>query len=118
MATSIDWPSASVTIAFFTSLWRPTVPRKRFSLALAQQRVHRRHLDAEQRLDGSLDLRLRRLAGDVEDDLVLLGSHGRLFGDGRADDHVVVAKVSHLKRSSSASTAAFERTSVPRRRMS
>ena len=34
METSIDWPSASVTIALFTSLCRPTVPRNRFTLPL------------------------------------------------------------------------------------
>src|SRR5690606_13543111 len=87
-------------------------------LALANERVDAGDLDAEQRLDCGFDLRLRRLAGDVEDDLVLLGCHGRLLGDDRADDHVVVAKVSHLNRSSSASTAAFDRTSVLRRKMS
>src|SRR6185437_3504077 len=87
-------------------------------LALADQGVDRRDLDAEQRLDRSLDFRLRRLAGDIEHDLVGFRSHGRLFGDHRGDDHVVVAKIRHLKRSSRASTAAFERTSVPRRRMS
>src|SRR6185312_3254889 len=53
-----------------------------------------------------------------EHDLVGFRSHGRLFGDHRGDDHVVVAKIRHLNRSSRASTAAFERTSVPRRRMS
>src|SRR3954453_7013727 len=87
-------------------------------LALAEKRVHWRPLCAQQRFYGGLDFRLRRLLGDVEDDLVLLGGHGRLFGDRRRDDHVVVTKVGHLKRSSRASTAAFERTSVPRRRMS
>src|SRR5690606_5152375 len=34
VATSIDWPSARVTTAFFTSLWRPMVPRNRFTLPL------------------------------------------------------------------------------------
>ena len=29
----------------------------------------------------------------LKDDLVVLGSHGRLFGDAGRDDHVVVAKV-------------------------
>src|SRR4051794_12277382 len=87
-------------------------------LALADKRVHGRNLDANQRFDSGLDFRLRRLLGDVENNLVVLGSHGRLFGDRRRDDHVVMTEVGHLKRSSRASTAAFERTSVPRRRMS
>src|SRR5262245_585652 len=34
VATSIDWPSARVTTAFFTSLCRPVVLRKRFTFPL------------------------------------------------------------------------------------
>ena len=83
VATSIDWPSASVTIAFFTSLCAPDGAAEPLHLALADERVDAGDLDAEQRLDRGLDLGLRRLAGDVEDDLVVLGSHGRLLGDRR-----------------------------------
>jgi len=35
VVTSIDWPAASVTIAFFTSDRRPGRPLKRFVLPLA-----------------------------------------------------------------------------------
>ncbi|EIM73282.1 NAD(FAD)-dependent dehydrogenase [Nitratireductor aquibiodomus RA22] len=91
---------------------------KTLHLALANKRVDTGNLDAEERLDCSLDFRLRRLAVHIEDHLVVFRRHGRFLGDRRADDHVIVAKLRHLKRSSRASTAALERTSVPRRRMS
>src|SRR5690606_2252751 len=93
-------------------------PAEALQLALAHERVDRLDLHAEQGFHGGLDLRLGRLAGNVEDHLVGLGSHGRLLGDRRADDHVIVPKIRHLNRSSRASTAAFGSTSVPRRRMS
>ncbi len=50
-------------------------------LALADERVDGRDLDAEERFDSSLDLRLGSVLGDVEDDLVVFGHQGRLFGD-------------------------------------
>src|SRR6478752_5923852 len=40
-------------------------------LALAQQSVDGGNLDAEERLDCSLDFRLRRLLGDIENNLVV-----------------------------------------------
>src|SRR3546814_10111826 len=69
-------------------------------LALADERVDRLDLHAEQRLDGSLDLGLGSILGNVEDDLVLFGYQRRLFGDRRRDDHIIVAKIRHLNRSS------------------
>src|SRR3954463_13204449 len=82
-------------------------------LALAHQRVHALHLDVEQLLDGFLDLRLGRLAGHLEHDLVVLGGNGRLFGHHGGNDNVVMARVDggHLKRASNASSAALVRTS-------
>ena len=57
---------------------------------------------------------------DTEHDLAVLGRHGRLFGDHRRQDDVVMARISggHFSRASSASSAARVRTSVFRRRMS
>src|SRR3712207_5616640 len=64
-------------------------------LALAHQRVDGLHLDLEQGLDGRLDLGLGRVAGDTEDDLIVLRCQSRLLGDhGRADD-VVMPRVAH-----------------------
>src|ERR1700712_2668543 len=87
-------------------------------LAEAAQSVNCRHLDAEQGFDSGLDLWLGSRQGNIEDNLVMLGNHGGLFGDRRRDDHVVMATIRQLKRSSRASTAALESTSLPRRRMS
>src|SRR6266852_3946727 len=93
---------------------------ERLVLALADQRVDALDLDVEQLLDRFLDLRLGRGARDLEHDLVALGRVRRLLGDDRREDDVVVARVTgaHLKRASSASTAALVRTSLVRRRMS
>src|SRR5215213_6476988 len=46
-----------------------------------------------------LDLRLGRLGGDPEHNLVVLGRNSRLFGHHRSDDHVVMARIDilHLK---------------------
>src|SRR4051794_17777003 len=87
-------------------------------LALADERVDRRHLDLEERLDGSLDVALARIAGNVEDDLVVLRRGSRFLGDNRVADHRVMIGRAHLNRSASASTAALVRTSVSRRMMS
>src|SRR5690606_37488909 len=78
---------------------------------------HRLHLDVEQLLDRFLDLRFRRLARHLEDDLVMLRGHRRLFRDHRRNDDVVIMLV-HLKRASRLSTAALVSTSFSRRRMS
>ena len=58
-------------------------------LALLDQRVHRQHLDVEQRLHRSGDLRLRRAGRHLEADLVLLGEKGHLFGNQRRADDLV-----------------------------
>src|SRR6476661_7913775 len=71
-------------------------------LALAEKRVDSLDLDTEERFDSGLDLSLAGVAGDVEDDLVILGNHGRLFSDDRRPDHIVMAKIRHLNRSSRA----------------
>ena len=83
VVTSMDWPSARVTIAFLKSGRWPGRPRKRLVLPFCDQRIDRLHLDLEQRLDGRLDLRLGRVHGHQEDDLVVLGEQGRLLGDHR-----------------------------------
>src|SRR5690606_16440620 len=87
-------------------------------LALADEGVDRLDLDREQGLDGFLDLGLGGVGRDVEDDLAVFGRHGRLFGDDRVTDHVVVRVLAHANRASSASSAALVRTSLERRRMS
>src|SRR3954465_2556178 len=87
-------------------------------LALADQGVDGLDLDAEQSFDGSLDFRLGRVLGDVENNLVVFRDQRGLLGDRGGPDHVVVAKISHLNRSSRASTAALVSTSLLRRRMS
>src|SRR5690606_15715714 len=74
-------------------------------LALADQRIDGLDLHTEKRLDGSLDLRLGSILGNVENNLVLFRYQRRLFGDRGRYDHIVVAKIGHLKRSSRASTA-------------
>ena len=79
--TSIVWPSARVTTAFLTSFCLPIEAAEALHLALADERVDGRDLDAEQRFDCSLDFRLRSVLGDVEDDLVVFRNQGRLFGD-------------------------------------
>ena len=117
--TSIEWPSARVTIAFLTSDCWPNVPRKRFTLPLRTRVLTLFDLDVEELLHGRLDLRLGGVLADLEDDLVLLGQGRRLLGDDRAEDDVVVTRIgAHLKRASSASTAALVSTSFSRRRMS
>src|SRR5215212_3542658 len=94
-------------------------PLEDLHLALGDQRVDALHLDVEEALDRFLDLRLGGVLADPENDLVMLRAGGRLFGDDRAQDDVVVARIeTHLKRASSASTAARDRTSFSRRRMS
>src|SRR3954471_8032619 len=89
-------------------------------LAFADQRVDALDLDVEQLLDRFLDLRLGRGARDLEHNLIVLGRGRRLFGDHRRDQDVVMARVggAHLKRASSASSAALVSTSLPRRMMS
>src|SRR5262245_43182207 len=107
--------------ALGVALARDDAP-ERLQLALAHLRVHRLHLDAEQLLDRRLDLRLARVPGHLENHLVVLRHHGGLLGDGRRDDQVVrilpLLGLAHLKRASSASSAALVSTSRLRRRMS
>src|SRR3569833_192281 len=62
-------------------------------LALLVDGVDARHADAEQRLDSRLDLRLARALGDLEDHRVLLGEQGRLLGDVRGEDDIVMIDV-------------------------
>src|SRR6185312_6219323 len=87
-------------------------------LALADMGVDGLDLHREQCLDGFLDLRLGRVHRHVEDHLVVVGHIGRLFGDDRRADHVVIRIFAHAKRASSASRAALVKTSLRRRRMS
>src|SRR3569623_495364 len=87
-------------------------------LALADQRVDRLDLDREEAFDRFLDLALGGIDGDVERDLAVLGGECRLLRHDRRADDVVVRKLAHANRASSASTAALVRTSRLRRRMS
>ena len=90
VVTSIFWPSARVTTAFFKSDWMPRVPLNDFSLALADERIDRLHLDIEEPLDRRLYLGFRRIFANLEDDLICFRRHRRLFGDNRGNDHVVM----------------------------
>src|SRR6201994_1787474 len=92
---------------------RTEIAAEHLGLALADQRVDALDLDVEQLLDRFLDLRLGRLRGHLEKDLVVLRGDRRPFGHDRRQDHVVVARLDvlrHLKRASSASMAALVRT--------
>ena len=87
--------------------------------------LKRSQLDMLEKISGySKEQAKEYLLKNLEDDLVMLGEHRRLLGDDRRHDHIVVARVevlgglAHLKRASSASTAARVRTSLSRRRMS
>src|SRR4051812_16577083 len=71
-----------------------------FHLALTDQRIDGSDLHTEECFHGSLDLRLGSSLGNVEDNLVLFGYQRRLFGDRGRYDHIIVAKIGHLKRSS------------------
>src|SRR5713226_6019573 len=76
----------------------------------------RGHVDAVTFFEGHhrlLDVRLLAKKA-LERDLVALGRVRRPLGDDRREDDVVVARVTgaHLKRASSASTAALVRTSL------
>src|SRR6516162_7385009 len=95
-------------------------PAERLPFAAAAQRIDALDLDVEQLLDRFLDLRLGRVHGDLEHDLVVFGGVGRLLGDERRYDDVVVARIvgGHLNRASSASSAARVSTSLFRRMMS
>src|SRR5262245_19142705 len=94
-------------------------PPERLHLGLAHLGIAGLHLHAEQRLDGSLDLRLGGVARHLEDDLVVFRHQRRFLGDGRRADEVVrVFLLAYLKRASSASSAALVCTSRLRRRMS
>ncbi len=107
-------------MAFFTSDNSPRTPRKLRTLPLRTRVLTALDLDVEQLLHRFLDLRLGRMRRDAEHHLAVLGRHGRLFGDHRREDDVVVARIlgGHFSRASSASSAARVSTSVFRRRMS
>src|SRR3982751_5733476 len=62
-------------------------------LALDVHRVDAGDADVEQGLDRSLDLRLGRAPGDLEDDRIMLGEHGRLLGDVRGENDIIMADV-------------------------
>src|ERR671923_1328315 len=84
------------------------------------------HRDGEQRLDGLLDLRLVGVLVDAERVLVGRRQDVGLLGDDRADDHLArfhhstsaFERVVAVARAVSASTAAWEATSVAGRTMS
>src|SRR3546814_12501565 len=58
-------------------------------LALGDQRVHALDRHAPNGFDGGLDLRLRRIVGDLEDHGVVLGEKVRLLGDDRSEERGV-----------------------------
>src|SRR5271166_187201 len=92
---------------------------KGLGLAFAKEGVDRGHLHVEKLLDGRLDLRLRRVARHLEDDLIVFGRNRRLLRNHGSDDRVVMAGVlDHLNRASNASIAALVSTSFSRRTMS
>src|SRR5687768_13482640 len=62
-------------------------------LALLGDGVDAGDLDAEQRLDRRLDLRLGGVPCDLEHDRIMLAEQGRLLGDVRAQDDIVMADV-------------------------
>ena len=119
VVTSMVWPSSRVTTAFFTSDRWPRMPRNIFTLPLVTSVLTLFTLTSNSFSTAALICGFVAVRAHLEDDLVLLGQGRGLLGDDRAHDHVVVARVqAHLKRASSASTAAFVRTSFSRRRMS
>jgi hypothetical protein len=65
-------------------------------LALDHNRVHARHLAIVDGLDSLLDLRLGRIAGDLEHNRVVFRRHRRLLGDVRRDNHVIVTRIDFL----------------------
>src|SRR5215510_12079656 len=89
-------------------------------LARPREGVDAFDFDIEQLLNRFLDLRLGGVFSHLEHDFVVLGRHGRLFGNHRGNDYVVVTRIAggHLNRASSASSAALVNTKVLRRRMS
>src|SRR6516164_3517538 len=92
----------------------------RLDLAFANMGVDALHLDIEELLHRFLDLRLGGVPGDLEHHLVLFRSHGRLLGDHRRENKVIVTRIGcgHFSRASNASSAFLVNTSVWRRRMS
>ena len=114
---SIWWPSSRVTIAFLMSL-------RVYGLAARTPCV----LPLTMTVLTALTLTLNRSATalaicglggvqrDAEHDLVGFGQRGRLFGDHRREDDVVID--AHARRSSIALTAALVSTSLSRRMMS
>ena len=119
VVTSMRWPSARVTIAFFMSCCRPRTPRKALVLPLRKRVLTEVTLTSNSFSIASLICGLVALRAHLEDELVAFGRHRRLLGDHRRDDRVVVASVPvHLNRASSASTAALVSTSFSRRMMS
>src|SRR5690625_917575 len=84
-------------------------------LALPVRRVHRADLDAEDRLDGVLDLGLVRARVDEEGVLALVDEVVALLGDHRGDDDVpgvLVVLGAHLASSSRGPAAARKSSSA------
>lgn len=52
----------------------------------------------EKRLEWRIDLRISRIEGKVEEEMVVLGKYGGIIGDERDEDKVVMEKISNLKR--------------------
>src|SRR3546814_20103252 len=59
-------------------------------LALGDQRVHALDRHAPNGFDGGLDLRLRRLVGDLEDTGVGLGEKGSILGNNRLETDFIM----------------------------
>ena len=93
---------------------------ERLELALADKRVDGLDLDVEQALDRRLDLGLGRARATLKTTWLCSETCVDFSVIDRPADHVVacVDALAHLKRASSASTAALVSTSFLRRRMS
>src|SRR6188768_2120768 len=107
VVTSMRWPSSRVTTARLVFCNSPGRPLKMRTLPLRIRVLTLLTLTSNSFSTASL-ICLGRGARDLEHDLVVLGRHGRLFGDHRRDQDVVMARIgrAHLKRASSASSAA------------
>ena len=86
---SIDWPSASLTKAFFMSERRPGRPLNRLVLPFCTSVLTAEHRDPEQPFDRRLDLALGCIGCDAEHELPMLRQRRCLLGDQRTADDLI-----------------------------
>jgi hypothetical protein len=77
--------------AFFTSLWRPAMPRKRLVLPLRTSVLTAFTLTPNSASTAALISGLEGVVGATLKITWFFGHQRRLFGDHRRDDHVIVA---------------------------